>query len=299
MAVKPFRLNDILGDKIVICKLEIAGVRIDIISIHKFRLNKRVECFAINSNREADLTIQLHRSTFTSLDQTVLLDDHLEWFADPNGKGSSFINIYDQLIDTVLYQLQVNKQWNKASITYSDSTSNMITAFTGPLGEILFRNRILFHQGMVVHSAAIEWEGRGIMFSAPSGTGKSTQAKLWSKFRGANILNEDRPAVKRVGDQAYVCGTIWNGSSRKYTNHRVPLTAIVLLEQAATNNIIRLDGREGISRLMPRCFLPYHDKELMGRAMDNLEGITKVTPVYLLKCRPDQEAVEMLYQCVK
>lgn len=290
----------------MICKLEIAGVRIDIISEYAFKLNRKLKRFAVSSNLEPDLKIQLHRSDAISVSEyTLKMDNHMKWFYDSDKKNSIFINIYDQLLDDILYQLQVNKQWNEASITYGDNTPDLVSAFTGPLGEILFRNRILFKQGIVIHSAAIEWNGRGIMFSAPSGTGKSTQAMLWGRYKGARILNEDRPAVRIAEGQelahekVYVHGTLWNGSSKKYKNHKVPLAAIVLLEQAEVNQIVRLNCREGISRLMPRCFLPYHDKELMNRAMDNLEKIVNATPVYLLRCRPDKEAVEMLYQCVR
>jgi hypothetical protein len=113
------------------------------------------------------------------------------------------------------------------------------------------------------------------------------------------MLNDDCPAIRVSDGQPFVYGTPWSGSSNIFINSKVPILAVVLLEQAPENTIRQLSNHEAVNKLMPRCFLPYYDSRLMDMAINTLEKIISAVPVYLLKCRPDREAVELVHQCVK
>jgi hypothetical protein len=82
-------------------------------------------------------------------------------------------------------------------------------------------------------------------------------------------------------------------------NSRAPLTAIIILEKSSQNFIYELTNKEAIPLILPRIFLPYQNADLMDTALQNAERIVKYVPKYLLKCRPDREAVELVYQCIK
>ncbi|MGE5403942.1 MAG: hypothetical protein ACM3PP_03285, partial [Candidatus Saccharibacteria bacterium] len=75
--------------------------------------------------------------------------------------------------------------------------------------------------------------------------------------------------------------------------------AVVVLQQAQENSIQKLNIIEAVSQVTPRFFLPYVDKDLMAVALSIVDRILSSVPVYLLKCKPDQEAVELVYNCVK
>lgn len=60
--------------------------------------------------------------------------------------------------------------------------------------------RMLQKDSFILHSAYIRHRGRAILFSAPSGTGKSTQASLWAQYAGAEIINGDRALLQKVQD---------------------------------------------------------------------------------------------------
>jgi hypothetical protein len=287
-------------EELLMIVLKIAGIKIRIASTNSFKINRRLKNFLSDSQDQADLMLSLISGSEIPISSDAhRLDDKLRWSNNNGHEDVITISIKEEETNNAVYQLTVNKHWNSAEITYKYNKSERITPFLGSLGEILFRNCILFHQGIVIHAATIEWEGRGIMFSAPSGTGKTTQANLWRRHKGAKMLNADRPAVRVMDGEAYVFGTLWNGSSSKYRNHGLPLAAIVLLEQAKENKIRKLDCSEATSRLLPRCFLPYYQKEIMNLALDNIEKLINLTPIYLLQCRPDREAVELVYQCIK
>jgi len=192
--------------------------------------------------------------------------------------------------------LQANENWHQIDIKSNVSTSLRIFR---TFSEIAFRTTLLFYEGLVVHAAAVKWNGKGIVFSAPAETGKTTQANLWKENLGATVLNGDRPALRVINGKSIVYGTPWSGSSPDFQNASAPLAAIIMLEQDKGNSIHELSTREAIGRLAARCFLPYWDHDLMDLALSNLEKIIQSVPVYLLRCRPDREAVELVRQRVE
>lgn len=233
-------------------------------------------------------------------------DASINWFSKTNGAEGFYGYITSYTTGEILDLLDTDSAWSHANIFLLNSfkLTGQLTDLTSILAfqllGAMFRTRILFHEGIVIHASSIEWEGKGILFSAPSGTGKSTQARNWVKYMGekVRILNDDSPAVRIISGQPYIFGTPWSGSSDKFLNTCARLYAIVMLEQSGENSIHALSPEETIVRLMPRCFLPYFDRSLMDMAVNVLENIIKRTPVYLLKCRPDREAVELVCQCV-
>ena len=221
-------------------------------------------------------------------------NDRLTWLKKESSHDD-FI-VYQKQLDSekIGRLLEFDPNCSKASIQFSDDIDTNLP----PLSDVLFRNRILFHQGLVLHSSAIKYCDKAILFTAPSGTGKSTMAHLWVKHKNAVILNGDSPAIRMMGDRPIVFGTPWSGSKPEFVNDSAPLKAIVVLEQAPENRIRKLDAYEYVTRVLPRVFLPYFDQGLMGRALENFEKIVGSVPVYLLQCRPDQEAVELVHQCL-
>ena len=94
---------------------------------------------------------------------------------------------------------------------------------------------------IILHSSYIAWKGKGIVFSAPSGTGKSTQAELWRKHRpGTEIINGDRSILTCERGIPEVYGLPLCGSSGIAVNKSFPLGAVVVLRQAKTNTVRRL-----------------------------------------------------------
>ena len=279
-------------------RFDIAGILVDILSEIDYEFT-RLKAFFSCCSREPDITVHMccEDNLSRPVGRTIMLED-IEWLESPASNTSIVVYGTQEYKDTIIAILNTKNSWNSASIKYSPRYTSGEDCINGVLGSILFRNKILFHQGIVLHASAIDWKGKGIAFSAPSGTGKSTQASLWEKHMGARVVNDDCPAIKLVDGLPYAFGTPWSGSSDKFLNSSVPLSAFVMLEQAPENTIRKLEGHEAVARLMPRCFLPYHDSALMDLAIKNLKDIITGAPVYLLRCRPDREAVELVYKCI-
>ena len=158
--------------------------------------------------------------------------------------------------------------------------------------------RLAPKNGLIIHSSTILWQGRGIMFSAPSKTGKSTHTHLWQQLYNTPILDGDAAACRIIDGIPVVYGLPWCGTSGEFLNQKAPLGAIVFLQQAKENSIVKLDLRESIIRLAARCFLLPWNRELMNQYLDTVEEIAAKTDCYLLNCLPDFEAVELVKKCL-
>jgi len=161
-------------------------------------------------------------------------------------------------------------------------------------GELLFRARVLFADGLVFHASGVDDHGRGILFVGHSGAGKSTQALMWCAAEGVVAMNDDRVAVRCLPDGPSIYGTPWGGSAEIARNHRAPLRGIVVLEKASENELIAVSGEEAAPLLLPRAFLPYWDQGLMAMAADNLHAILRAAPVHRLRCRPEPAVMELV-----
>ena len=153
---------------------------------------------------------------------------------------------------------------------------------------------ILADAGMLVlHSAYIVTrQGQGILFSGPSGIGKSTQAALWQRYAGAEIINGDRALVRPQGRT--VSGVFYAGTSGICRNVTAPLQAVILLEQGAENRICTLRPREAFARLLSQCAYHQRDAVSAGRMTELAAQLVTNVPVRQLTCRADEDAVRTL-----
>ncbi|MDD7389389.1 MAG: hypothetical protein PUG60_06985 [Lachnospiraceae bacterium] len=161
--------------------------------------------------------------------------------------------------------------------------------------DILSLETLLLHyNGFILHSSFIRWQQQGILFSAPSGTGKSTQADLWVEYEGAEIINGDRAGLRLIDGVWQAYGLPYAGSSHIYRNENAPVAAVVVLRQAKENRIRRLRAAEAIRFLYPEVTAHHWDREFVDRILNLLMELTAAVPVYLLECLPDRGAVELV-----
>lgn len=154
--------------------------------------------------------------------------------------------------------------------------------------------------GFIFHSSYIVRDGRAILFTAPSGTGKSTQAELWRVLRGAEIINGDRSVVRLVesaGARDYVAaadGIPFAGSSQICKNQTEPLAAIVYLGQAPRTTIRRLRGFEAFRSVWEGVSVNTWDETDVALVSETVRCVVQTVPVYRLDCTPDESAVVAL-----
>lgn len=157
---------------------------------------------------------------------------------------------------------------------------------------------LLNRRAFILHSSFISWQGNGILFTAPSGTGKSTQADLWEKYEKAEIYNGDRTILRKIDDEFIGFGSPYAGSSGIYRNESAPVKAIIVLSQSKKNQIERLNGRQAFLPLYKETLMNTWNSKYMNQMIDLLKEASELIPIYHLACRPDKEAVMLVREAV-
>lgn len=159
--------------------------------------------------------------------------------------------------------------------------------------------RLLRRGGVFLHASMIGTQGRAIVFTAQKQTGKSTQADLWHRFRGARILNGDRALLQRRDGLWYAAGSPYCGTSDYYENAALPLAAVVQLSQAKENRVSLLPARAAVSAFLEGCTYDPTDPDQTAAVMDLAMALYQDVPFYHLACLPDETAVACLEEALK
>ena len=162
-----------------------------------------------------------------------------------------------------------------------------------------FYKQLILFDGMMLHSSAVVVDGRAYLFTAPSGTGKSTHTSLYLREFGerAYILNDDKPAIRLEDGIFYAYGTPWSGKTDQNVNARVPLGGICVLARGENNEISRLGARESLLGIYSQTIRP-RSVSYANRVLDLMEKLVEAVPVWALRCNMEPEAVRVSFEAM-
>lgn len=149
---------------------------------------------------------------------------------------------------------------------------------------------------LILHSSVVLHNGSAVLFSAPSGVGKSTHAALWEQRFGAELLNGDRCVIEQTDSGFTAHGSPYSGSSEVCKRKCAPIKGIFLLRQAPENRAEPLSASAAFRRLFPQTVVNLWNPEQVQTVTDLLAALTAKLQVYDLACRPDIAAAELAEQ---
>lgn len=210
-------------------------------------------------------------------------------------------SIMDRHSDKVVSAVYWRPDYSEVEIQLRSNRGHPVFSLTDyeyMLTGFAFSDRLTQLGGAVLHGSALAMDNQGIVFSANSGVGKSTHAKLWKEYFGDDvaIVNDDKPAIRFRDGIPHIYGTPWSGKTDLNTNMRVPLRAIVFIKRADVNRIERLNVRESLFALIEQIERPYYDSGLGLKILERIEQIVATVLVYRLYCNISYEAVELGYE---
>lgn len=156
--------------------------------------------------------------------------------------------------------------------------------------------KILDYNAMLMHCAAVAVDGEAYLFTAVSGTGKTTHIRLWAEKFGDRFLvvNGDKPILRMRGDKFYACGTPWRGKENYGHNVVAPIKAICILERGEKNEIEKIAPHEAISTVLTQT-LRTEDMGEMEKVLGLIDKLLASVPFYRLRCNMDPEAADVSY----
>ena len=156
---------------------------------------------------------------------------------------------------------------------------------------------------MLVHGAAVAFQGRAHLFCAPSGTGKSTHVRLWCEHLGSavTVINGDKPIVRVPADGGppIVYGVPWAGKEGWQTNTSAPLAGICLLSRAESGatRIDRIPAADALDRIIRQVYLP-PNALAAANALELLDALLARVPVYDLAVDMSEDAVRTSFEAL-
>lgn len=163
----------------------------------------------------------------------------------------------------------------------------------------LFYMTLLKFDGFMLHSSAVVVDDKAYLFSAPSGTGKSTHTEQWLKLFGdkAQILNDDKPAICIQNGSIYAYGTPWSGKSDLNLNLCVPLQGICVLGRSEENYIKPLEQGKAIYSIINQTLRP-KSPEAYDKLLSLLDQVMNHVPVWQMGCNISPEAAQIAYDAM-
>ena len=169
----------------------------------------------------------------------------------------------------------------------SDNYIEIIMTLLKIADELPDRNKFL------MHGALVAWKRAGYIFTAPSGTGKTTHVRLWKKYLGsdAEIINGDKPILEVKEDEIVAYGTPWAGKERLQKNTCVPVRGICFLRQSEINTIHKLSKKEALLLLLPQINI-MSDSQKAGKTLELFSEVLERIPIYEFRCNISEQAVK-------
>lgn len=191
-------------------------------------------------------------------------------------------------MEITVSEADVLRERDGAEGNYSDAYLQTLAVYRKFCTAAAERGVLLFH------GSALAMDGNAYIFSAPSGTGKSTHAALWRKVFGNRVqmINDDKPLLRFFEKETLVYGTPWNGKHHLGGNFSAPLKGICFLERGQKNAVRALTARESLTRLLSQCFLP-DDESAAQAVLSMVKEIVQKTPIWLLTCNISEEAARI------
>lgn len=248
-----------------------------------------------SSNEPAELVVRLTAipSTGTLRPSAPPAVEEDSWSAFVDDDNVSFCLNADTRRDHM--RLELSRHGHEGRYFY---TNDWPYLFQYPIDQLIMIHTLGLAGGALMHAASIAGRDGALLVAGPSGMGKTTMSRATAAL-GAHVLSDERTIVRPRPDGSWVVGgTPWPGEGGFAENRSVPLKALILLEQASSDELVPLSRARALA-LLYRChFPPKWDAAASARTLDHLERLVSELPAYLFRNRKGPEAARRLLELV-
>ncbi|WP_417914843.1 hypothetical protein [Candidatus Electronema sp. JM] len=241
---------------------------------------------------EVYITFSLLRKEFSCQTDKIIFFNRRSFFLKTSDSTFQLLHFTEDG-NSLLWCLDIDAEFS----SFNYKLSQKATSVDSELYELVF-NRFLLqhtfinHHGLIIHAAGGSINGKGMVFPAVSGTGKSTLSHLLLPHPENQLFSEERIIMRRLDDSWHLWGTPWKGSGVIARNESAPLSALVFLSQAQETKISKLPPSAALRRLLETVSIPWYSQEWTDKGLAVCESLLRAIPAYELAFRPDQTAVQ-------
>lgn len=277
-------------------RLTIGNLHIQLEGIDRAHLPTNTLLFE-STFQEADLYYTFHTNRQPHLPNRppVYRKPDILVFRQPSGLESRLLMLPDR---QAAYAYLEETDSNHMEIYFNSAYTSLLSADTIFHSMLALEKHLVLQNSFVFHCSYLDFEGKAILFSGPSGIGKTTHTNLWCQYLPdrAKVLNGDKCLLSREGNTFYANGWPICGSSGICYNERREVRAVVLLQQAPENRLIEEKKILTFRRVLEQLTVNYWNREFTDAAMTFADSLVSTLPCFTYGCNISREAVDTLYQ---
>ena len=162
-----------------------------------------------------------------------------------------------------------------------------------------FAEHLFGRDTLLFHGSAVAVDGQGYLFTARSGTGKSTHTRLWREVFGqrATMINDDRPFLRLEEGRVLVCGNPWSGKHGLDSNVTVPLAGICILERGSADRIWPVSPAEALPMLQKQAYCPL-DEAKHRDFLRLVDQLAQNVPLWRMECTKSPQAAQTAWDAM-
>ena len=274
---------------------EIAGLKLKIEGDWNDFAQKKAKAYEAYFEGAEDIYVEI-RLGIDKIDypkgEVVLSGKQRHWLK--NEDGGAFYDFVPEISEEIINCVTFDEKFKTIKMELCKSEVLGLSVDERPfnLMDRVMRLAALEHNRLVLHASGIIFEDNAILFSAPSGTGKSTHTSLWKQYYPQTIVfNDDAPMISFENGEIIAWGTPWSGTSGVNLNKGAKLNSVIFLEQAKECSIKKTEGTDAIFRMFQEISKPVYPK-LMQSMLDKMSLVLTDVPAYVLSCDISENAVE-------
>lgn len=277
-------------------RLTIGNLHIQLEGIDRVHLPANTLLFE-STFEEADLYYTFHTDQNPRLPDMppVYRKPDILVFRQPSGLESRLLILPD---GQAAYAYMEETDSNHTEIYFNPAYTSLLNTDTIFHSMLALEKHLVLRNSFVFHCSYLDFEGKAVLFSGPSGIGKTTHTNLWCQYLPdqAKVLNGDKCLLSHEGNTFYANGWPICGSSGICYNERREVRAIVLLQQAPENKLIEEKKILTFRRVLEQLTVNYWNREFTDAAMTFADSLVSTLPCFTYGCNISREAVDTLYQ---
>lgn len=158
---------------------------------------------------------------------------------------------------------------------------------------------LLPYDRCIMHAVALRFRDQAWLIAAPSGVGKTTQARVLQELWPGefSVICGDRPVLRLTDDGGvYVHPSPWNGKENWYGAAAAPLAGIVFLQRGDYDDAYQIKRRDAVIPCLQALIYSGVSEDVIRRAAAFTDQLLRRVPAYRLQSENVPGSTKLLYE---